>query len=74
MLPGRGRVSGVSQEPVPGLRPTRIPRDEHDRFGDVAPQIVERSSRGLELPLQATNRRTDRRDAHHNFGEDSTPG
>ena len=59
---------------MPGLRPTRIARDERDRFRHLAPQEVERPVRGLELAVQATDRTTDRRDAHHHFGEDGAPG
>jgi hypothetical protein len=59
---------------VPGLGPTRISRDQHDRGRDLASQIVERPVRRLELAVQATNRIPDRHDAHHHFGEDGTPG
>jgi hypothetical protein len=59
---------------VPGLRPTRIPRDDNDCGRNLAPQVVERPLRGLELAEQATNRIPDRRDAHDHFGEEGTPG
>ena len=74
MLPGRRWVSVATQEPPPGLRPTRVSRREADGVGNVVVQELERTHGGFELAVQSSNRHADHGETHHDFDEERTSG